>query len=102
MPTVPFDRDPDFVGRRDILMTLESRFTLQESHKRVVLAGLGRAGYAFLSYWLLCLRIYLGDRKLLSNTDIGSEFGMSRRGSSGCTQVLLRDLNKVINLLLQY
>ena len=50
LSTVPFNRDLDFVGRQDILMTLESRFSLQEYHKRVVLAGLGGVGYAFLSY----------------------------------------------------
>jgi Heterokaryon incompatibility protein (HET) len=55
LSTVPFNRDLDFVGRQDILMALELRFSPQESHKRVVLAGLGGVGYAFSPYQFLCL-----------------------------------------------
>jgi hypothetical protein len=51
LSTVPFNRDLDFVGRQDILIALESRFSPQESsHKRVVLAGLGGVGYTFSPY----------------------------------------------------
>ena len=53
--TVPFNRDLDFVGRQDILTTLELIFSPQKSHKRVVLVGLGGVGYAFSPCQLLCL-----------------------------------------------
>jgi hypothetical protein len=43
--TVPFNKDPDFVGRQDILQALELQFSQRESHKRVVLVGLGGVGY---------------------------------------------------------
>jgi hypothetical protein len=52
LSTVPFDRDLDFVGRQDILIALESRFSQRESHRRVVLVGLGGVGYAFSPYLL--------------------------------------------------
>ncbi|KAH8648162.1 P-loop containing nucleoside triphosphate hydrolase protein [Tricladium varicosporioides] len=44
LSTVPFDKDPDFVGRQDILEALELQFSQRESHKRVVLVGLGGVG----------------------------------------------------------
>ena len=55
LSTIPFNRDPDFVGRQDILMALELKFSQRESHKRVVLVGLGGVGYAFSTYSLYCL-----------------------------------------------
>ncbi|RDW56402.1 hypothetical protein BP5796_13224 [Coleophoma crateriformis] len=42
--TVPFDRDEEFVGRRDVLAQLESQYSYRDSHKRVVLVGLGGVG----------------------------------------------------------
>ena len=45
LSTVPFNRDPDFIGRQDILKALQSKFSQRESHKRVVLVGLGGVGY---------------------------------------------------------
>jgi hypothetical protein len=106
LSTVPFDRDPDFVGRQDVLIALESRFSQRESHKRVVLVGLGGVGYAFSPYSLFYLLFYLtsspGNHRSLSNTLIGSEFVTPRPGSSGCMPILPRDLNKVIDLLPLY
>jgi hypothetical protein len=52
LSNVPFNRDLDFVGRQDILLALESRFSPQESHQRVVLVGLGGVGYAFSPFIL--------------------------------------------------
>jgi hypothetical protein len=51
--TVPFDKDPDFIGRQDILGALELQFSRRESHKRVVLVGLGGVGYV-LSLFRFC------------------------------------------------
>ncbi|KAG9229521.1 hypothetical protein BJ875DRAFT_488840 [Amylocarpus encephaloides] len=39
--TVPFDRDPKFVGRQDVLAALELQFYQSNSHNRAVLVGLG-------------------------------------------------------------
>lgn len=102
LSTVPFDRDPDFVGRQDILTELESRFSQRESHKRVVLVGLGGVGYASLTYSLFYLTPSSENHRLRSNTLIGSEFMTPRPGSSGCMLVRQRDLNKVIDLLPLY
>jgi hypothetical protein len=100
--TVPFERDPDFVGRQHILMELDSRFSPQESHNRVVLVGLGGVGYVFSYSRLLRFNTYLGNHKLLSSTHIGSELTIPKSGSFGYMQVPLRDLNRDINLSLQH
>ncbi|RDW59938.1 hypothetical protein BP6252_13025 [Coleophoma cylindrospora] len=42
--TVPFERDKEFVGRRDVLARLELEYSHRHSHKRVVLVGLGGVG----------------------------------------------------------
>ncbi|KFY48968.1 hypothetical protein V495_00865, partial [Pseudogymnoascus sp. VKM F-4514 (FW-929)] len=42
--TVPFDRDTNFVGRKDALAALELRFCQSNSHNRIVLVGLGGVG----------------------------------------------------------
>jgi hypothetical protein len=63
LSTVPFNRDPDFVGRQDILTALESKFSQRESHKRVVLVGLGGVGYTFSPYSLY----YLTTAQEISN-----------------------------------
>jgi hypothetical protein len=55
LSTVPFDRDLDFVGRQDILRVLKLQFSQQESHKRVVLVGLGGVGYMPLPFLFLFL-----------------------------------------------
>ncbi|CZR65200.1 related to kinesin light chain 1 [Phialocephala subalpina] len=59
LSTVPFNRDLNFIGRQDILMALESKFSSQESHKRVVLAGLGGVGKSQIAIeYSYRLRIY--------------------------------------------
>lgn len=63
LSTVPFNRDPDFIGRQDILKALQSKFSQQESHKRVVLVGLGGVGYNFSPYSLY----YLTTAQEISN-----------------------------------
>jgi hypothetical protein len=97
LSTVPFNRDPDFIGRRDILIALDLKFSQRESHKRVVLVGLGGVGYVFSPYSLIFLTFFSENHKLLLNTPIGSLLVILRPGFSGCTLVLLRDLNKAIN-----
>ena len=63
LSTVPFNRDPDFIGRQDILKALQSKFSQRESHKRVVLVGLGGVGYSFPPYSLY----YLTTAQKISN-----------------------------------
>jgi hypothetical protein len=42
--TVPFPRDPDFVGRQDVIARLDAKFSSSASHSRVALVGLGGMG----------------------------------------------------------
>ncbi|KAH9203853.1 hypothetical protein DL95DRAFT_136592 [Leptodontidium sp. 2 PMI_412] len=42
--TVPFARDPNFVGRQDVFTDLELRLCQTNSHSRAVLVGLGGVG----------------------------------------------------------
>ena len=57
LSTVPFDKDPEFVGREDILGVLKLQFSRPESHKRVVLVGLGGVGYILSPFSFLYLTI---------------------------------------------
>ena len=49
--TVPFDRDSNFVGRKELLDELHNIFAHQDRHNRAVLQGLGGNGYAVLSVY---------------------------------------------------
>lgn len=44
LSTVPFRKDPDFVGRHDIIVELDNKFSLLGLHTRVALVGLGGMG----------------------------------------------------------
>ena len=39
--TVPFERDPKFIGREDIITEIDTKFEIQ---RRVALAGIGGVG----------------------------------------------------------
>ena len=41
---IPYQRDPKFVGRKDILRDIEQRFSVQNTHHRLALVGLGGVG----------------------------------------------------------
>jgi hypothetical protein len=40
--TVPFDQDPKFIGREDIIKEIDQRF---EANRRVAISGIGGVGY---------------------------------------------------------
>jgi hypothetical protein len=44
LSTVPFARDPMFVGRVDVMANLEALFLAPLLHQRVALVGLGGMG----------------------------------------------------------
>ena len=46
---MPFAQDKDFVGREDILMSLDEGFSHSTSLRRMALAGLGGIGYGLLA-----------------------------------------------------
>lgn len=46
---MPFAQDEDFVGREDILASLEEGFSQSTTLRRMALAGLGGIGYGVLA-----------------------------------------------------
>jgi hypothetical protein len=44
LSTVPFPKDPDFVGRDSIIAELDAKFSTPATHTRIALVGLGGLG----------------------------------------------------------
>ena len=92
--TIPFSKDPEFVGREDILAQLESEFANPKSQNWASLYGLGGIGYGLNSYFSASFRaesiVLLGSRKLRSSTRIGKETRRVNSLPSGSMQVARR------------
>ena len=83
--TVPFERDVNFIDRKDIFAQIEGQLDM---HHRTSICGLGGVGYtffftAFYKSWLIQVSENL---KLPSSTLIVSSNLDRRAISSGCTQ----------------
>ena len=78
---VPFERDPKFIGREELITEIDRRFEVQ---KRVALAGIGGVGsVCLLVRPEMSLTWPTGSHRLRLNTAIGSAIKTLRVTSSG-------------------
>jgi hypothetical protein len=78
---VPFERDPKFIGREDIIAEIGRQFEVQ---RRVALAGIGGVGWVYLvTRFDILLTCPTGSPRLPLNTAIDSETSILRAIFSG-------------------